>query len=150
MQAALIGKLGKLEEETVIILKEIEKDFIKISKALHEEQREQTKCELCNTIMVILDLVRFLIKSDYYSDEREYRIIQYSSEPEYDDTDDGIPKLYIQMEKELAYKEICFGPLVQNYDSLAAYVLNIRKAGEEGAARKTWGLNVRKSDINFR
>ena len=150
MQAALIGKLGKLEEETVIILKEIEKDFGKISKVLDEERCEKTKRELCNTIMVILDLVRFLIKSDYYSDEREYRIIQYSSDPEYDNVDDGIPKLYIQMEKELVYKEICFGPLVQNYDSLAAYVLNIRKEGEEGTVRKTWELNVRKSDIDFR
>lgn len=111
--------------------------------------RRNARGELCNTIMLILDLVRFLIKSDYYRDEREYRIIQYSSDPEYY-TEDEIPKLYIPVEKELVYEKICFGPLVQNFDSQAAYVLNIKKEKIEGEPKKTWNLEVCKSDIDYR
>ena len=94
--------------------------------------------------------MRFLIKSDYYNDESEYRIIQYSSNPEYDDVGNGIPKLFIPLQKELVYKKICFGPLVQNFDSQAAYLLNIKREREAGKRPETWKLEVCKSEINYR
>lgn len=150
MQARLIKELAVLQKDVVEILKRIGHDFEELSKNLDEEHRKSTRSELCNCIMVILDLVRFLIKSDYYSDEREYRIIQYSSDPQFDPVDSGIPKLYIQMEKKIEYEKVCFGPLVQNFDSLAAYVLNIKKTGREGEAPGTWNIKVCKSDIDYR
>lgn len=149
-QAKLIGKLAELRECVTDTLQKIDEDFQEISKRLDPDNRNGAMLELCNTIMVILDLVRFLIKSSNYSDEREYRIIQYSSDPEYDDTGSGVPKLFIPVRKELAYKKICFGPLVQNFDSQAAYVLNIRKEKEAGKPRETWKLEVCKSQIDYR
>ncbi len=148
-QADMTVKLAKLMGHIEHTVDKIDSDFAQISKMLNEDLRRNARGELCNTIMLILDLVRFLIKSDYYRDEREYRIIQYSSDPEYY-TEDEIPKLYITVEKELVYEKICFGPLVQNFDSQAAYVLNIKKEKIEGEPKKTWNLEVCKSDIDYR
>ena len=149
-QAKLIGKLADLRDCVVYILQKIELDFQEIYKNITPDKRYRGMRELCNTIMAILDLVRFLIKSDYYNDEREYRIIQYSSNPEYDNVEEGIPKLFIPLQKELVYKKICFGPLVQNFDSQAAYLLNIKREREAGKRPETWKLEVCKSEINYR
>lgn len=149
-QAKLIEKLMELRDGVTYTIRKIDEDFREIYKILGMDERQKALCELCNIIMVILDLVRFLIKSDHYSDEREYRIIQYSSDPEYDDSGSGMPKLYIPVEKALAYKKICFGPLVQNFDSQAAYVLNIKKGKQEGKPKETWKLKVCKSSIDYR
>lgn len=141
-QAKMVAKLIELRGWVEKTITQIDKDFGEMIQGCDEALRRRAKRDLCNIIMVILDLVRFLIKSDYYRDEREYRIIQYSSDPEYDDTGEGIPKLYIPVEKELKYEKICFGPLVQNFDSQAAYVLNIKKNKEAEEPRKTWKLEV--------
>ena len=78
--SVLIARSQAGERECVIYtLKKTDQDFQEILRRLEPDKRYSAMRELCNTIMVILDLVRFLIKSDYYSDEREYRIIQYSS-----------------------------------------------------------------------
>lgn len=109
--------------------------------------------EIINTIMVMLDLVRFLFKSDDYKDEREYRVLQYSSRPQYDDSEKEIPKLYIEMEKKVAYQGICFGPLVQNCDSLAAYALNIKREDADGhplLENGNYKLEISKSRIHYR
>lgn len=149
-QADMTAKLMELMGHVTHIIKKINIDFDEIGKRLDESSRKKARNELCNIIIMILDLVRFLIKSDYYRDEREYRIIQYSSDPEYYCTEDGIPKLYINVEKKLMYEKVCFGPLVQNFDSHAAYVLNIKKEKDEGEPKKTWGLEVCQSDIDYR
>lgn len=110
---------------------------------------DKVKTEIQNTIMVILDLVRFLIKSDFYRDEREYRVIQYSSSPLYDQVDSGVPKLYINMNKSLTYKTICYGPCVPDFGSEATYVLNIKKE-DKPKQYKTWDLKVCQSRISYR
>ncbi|MDE6926571.1 MAG: DUF2971 domain-containing protein [Acetatifactor sp.] len=149
-QADMTAKLMELMGHITYIIKKINSDFDEIGKRLNESSRKRARSELCNIIIMILDLVRFLIKSDYYRDEREYRIIQYSSDPEYYCTEDGIPKLYINVEKKLMYEKVCFGPLVQNFDSHAAYVLNIKKDKYEDEPKKTWGLEVCRSEIDYR
>lgn len=149
-QADMAAKLMGLMEHVTYIIEQIDADFEEIRKRLDEDARRRARGELCNIIMLILDLVRFLIKNDYYRDEREYRIIQYSSDPEYFCREDGTTRLYINVEKRLIYEKIYFGPLVQNFDSHAAYVLNIKKEKEEDEPKKTWGLEVCKSGIDYR
>lgn len=149
-QADMAAKLMGLMEHVTYIIKQINADFEEIRKRLDEDSCRRARSELCNIIMLILDLVRFLIKNDYYRDEREYRIIQYSSDPEYFCREDGTTRLYINVEKRLIYEKIYFGPLVQNFDSHAAYVLNIKKEKEEDEPKKTWGLEVCKSGIDYR
>lgn len=149
-QADMTAKLMGLMVHVTQIIKQIDVAFKEIKKRLDEDTCRRAESELCNIIMLILDLVRFLIKNDYYRDEREYRIIQYSSDPEYFCREDGTTRLYINVEKRLIYEKIYFGPLVQNFDSHAAYVLNIKKEKEEDEPKKTWGLEVCKSDIDYR
>lgn len=112
-----------------------------LKKQLVEEAR--------NALMVILDLVRFLIKSDHYREEREYRVIQYSSDPDYEEVKGTSPSLFIKMEKELAYKRICYGPNVKEFNSDAAYGVNIRKAASEEGRGKNWRIEAYKSAIPY-
>lgn len=146
MQEALIWELGRLEEEIETCLDEMQEIQEKIDgyvgvEGFDKEKRDQLRDEICYTIMVILDLVRFLVKSDKYRDEREFRVIQYSDDPECEEGTE-VPRLYIPIDKEPVYKKVCFGPLVTEFESKAAYVLNIRRNGAE--------VKVQKSTISFK
>lgn len=99
--------------------------------------------------MIILDMARFLVKDDAYRDEREYRLIQYSFDPKYADGQKGLPKLYMDVDRELKYEGVIFGPLTQNYASDSAYVLNVRKTSRERREGDSWKLQVSKSDIPY-
>lgn len=152
-QADLLHAFIGLKEKVVLLLNKIQDDFFTIDRdisGVSKETREKIKRELCNIMMAILDLARFLIKSENYQDEREYRIIQYASDPKYDDSVQGIPKLYIEVEKDMVYQKIYFGPQVQNFDSQAAYILNIKKDAEDGNPKENWDIEVCKSGISYR
>lgn len=114
-----------------------------------KEASERLEEEIINTIMMILDQVRFLVKDDVYREEREYRVIQYSYEPEYEDGDGAIPKLYVNIEKELQYKTVVFGPLTQNYASDSAYVFNLCKRMADRKEGENSKLDVYKSEIPY-
>lgn len=155
-QAELLREFIRLKEDTAKILIQLEEDFKHVDDLLTKasdsadnilEARNGLKREVSNTIMVILDLVRFLFKSDYYRDEREYRIIQYSADPEQDER--PVPRLYVNMEKQLYYKKICFGPKVSNLASDEAYLLNIRRPDPEEKSKR-WDLEVCSSEIPYR
>lgn len=139
-QWKMAKELRELVEKTKEILQKIECDFMKMNMNTKEKMQE----DLCNTIMVILDLARFLIKSDVYLEEREYRVIQYSAEPECDSEGQTVPRLYIPIKKELSYEKVYFGPLVKDFESKVSYILNIKKNC------KNQNIEVCKSAIDFR
>lgn len=155
MQAKLIGNFKDLMEKLPGILSDIQKGLSALeeqsgsTEMLSEKDMAKLGKEISNTIMIILDQVRFLVKDDSYRDEREYRVIQYSYAPKYEDTGNGIPKLYVDIEKELKYKAVWFGPLTQNYASDSAYVLNLRKKCSRKKEGENWDLEVHKSDIPY-
>ena len=97
-----------------------------------------------------MDLVRFLVKDDSYKDEREYRIIQYSHTPKCEESVDGIPKLYIDIDRDLKYTSVCFGPLNNSFASDAAYIINLRKKVTDKPDGESWGIEVCQSDIPYR
>lgn len=140
MQRKLIRDLCKLIRDIDESLEKIQA----IYDLLGKETKSGIRQELCNAIMVILDLVRFLIKSDHYQDEREFRVIQYSSDPECEQEGMDVPSLYIPIEKELKFEKIYFGPLVTCFESKAAYPLNIKRDGQDNV------IEVRKSEILFK
>lgn len=144
-QYELIGKLGELERKIKISLEQIEENF----SSLEPETQNALERELCNTIMVILDVARFLIKSDSYRDEREYRIIQYSAAPDCITEGVSVPKLFIPAEKRMEYEKVCFGPLVRDFESKAAYLLNIRKK-DVGDGKDNWEIDVCRSSIHYK
>lgn len=147
MQAELIGEFIKLRGKLNTILSEIQKDYDAISD---EFNKDSLKKELLNTIMIIMDLVRFLVKDDSYKDEREYRIIQYSHTPKCEESVDGIPKLYIDIDRDLKYTSVCFGPLNNSFASDAAYIINLRKKVIDKPDGESWGIEVCQSDIPYR
>lgn len=152
-QAKLTVKFGELIEKSSFILEQIQKEYQSFVSEMKDTKMTGKNWaileeEIINTLMMILDQVRFLVKDDSYRDEREYRVIQYSYEPEYEGGED-IPKLYVNIEKDLKYKTVVFGPLTQNYASDSAYVLNMRKKTPEKTDGKSLGLDVYKSDIPY-
>lgn len=151
-QAYLIKRLEDVEEKIKDCLYDIGEVYDEMEKIAEGEggQIEAFKKELSSTIMVIIDLIRFLIKRDHFKNEREYRVIQYSSDPQYEDADTGIPRLFIPMEKAPLYKRIYFGSAVTDFDSKAAYILNIRKNRKDVEERKTWDIEVCKSSVPIR
>ena len=144
-QAEMLDEFVKLKEEVTVILRKIQKDFTKIGS----EKAEKMQKELINIIMAILDLARFLFKGENYKDEREYRVIQYATDPEYVENADGSPRLYVEMEKEFFCKKVCFGPKAQDFDSYATYIRNIKRDPRNGEDKKNWDIEVLKSKISY-
>lgn len=103
--------------------------------------------EVANIIMLILDQARYLVKSSYYRDEKEYRLIKYSSDPKCDNSGEGVPIVYIDMKRTMKYKEICLGPKVKDPVAIGAYILNMKRKSENGSV--TGDTIVRKSSIPY-
>lgn len=144
-QAEMLDEFVKLKEQVTVILRKIQKDFTGIDP----EKAEKMQKELSNIIMAILDLARFLFKGENYQDEREYRVIQYATDPEYDENAEGSPRLYVEMEKEFFCKNVCFGPKAQDFDSYATYIRNIKRDSKNGEDKKNWNIDVLKSKISY-
>lgn len=135
-----------LKKKVIVILRRIQEDFAEIEP----EKAEKMKEELCNIIMAILDLARFLFKGENYQDEREYRVIQYASDPQYDENALGSPRLYVEMEKKFVCEQIRFGPKALDFESYATYVQNIKKDAQDGQHKDNWKINICKSRISYR
>ncbi len=144
-QADMLDEFVSLKENVIVILRKIQKDF----EAICPEKAEKMKIELRNIIMALLDLARFLFKGKNYRDEREYRVIQYASDPEYEENEQGSPRLYVNMEKEFICQKVCFGPKAQDFESYATYILNIKRNARDGKDKKNWKIEVCKSEISY-
>lgn len=145
-QSELVRNLEGLLRSIRTSLEQIQEFYMKLSP----DVQASIEKKLCDTIMVILDLIRFLVKNDFYRDEQEYRVIRYASDPECADDGSDVPKLYISIEREAKYKKVCFGPLVKDFESKAAYILNIKKENKETGKKTNLEIEVSKSSIPYR
>lgn len=172
-QARLTEEFEKFVTEVVKSLKNMEKDYgylegiitaLKNANSTEDSESgqngsmEKLKREILNTEMVIFDLVRFLVKDDRYRDEREYRVIQYSHEPKVSRSvsdgkgaDSEVTKLYVEIEKEISYKYVVLGPLVQNFSAEAAYLANLHRIPNNSEERNDSkeGIPVQQSMIPY-
>lgn len=151
-QATLIRKFKDMTETVNENLRKIQSIYDElINKSSQTEPSSFIKFrkELTNIIMMILDQVRFLVKDEAYRDEREYRVIQFSHTPQYNDTENQIPKLYIDIEKDLVYDSVCFGPLTQNFASDSAFVLNLQRKSALENKKNNHDITVHKSQIPY-
>ena len=77
-------------------------------------------------IMVLLDEIRFLFKDSDYDYENEVRIIIHaeSSEIQVDDEQNelSIPKLYVDLQRKLIYKEIILGSKIDKPNAVAPFL----------------------------
>lgn len=93
-------------------------------------------------IMSLLDEIRFLFKDSDYDYENEVRIIIHAENSEIQ-VDDGqnelnIPKLYVDLQRKLIYKEIILGSKIDKPNAVAPFLLH------SGMVKK-----VIKSGINY-
>lgn len=93
-------------------------------------------------IMALLDEIRFLFKDSDYDYENEVRIIIHAENSEIQG-DDGqnelnIPRLYVDLQRKLIYKEIILGSKIDKPDAVAPFLLH------SGMVKK-----VTKSGINY-
>lgn len=145
-QERMLKKFIELKRDVAAILGEIQEDFVKIES----EETGKIQEELCNIIMAILDLARFLFKGENYQDEREYRVIQYATDPEYDENIQGSPRLYVEMEKEFICETVCFGPKASEFEAYATYIQNIKKDAQDGQNKENWKINIQRSGVCYR
>lgn len=62
-----------------------------------------------------LNEVRFLIKSSEYSFEKEIRMLHYSYKPKMETENFSIPRLYVDVERDIRIKEIKLGPKISEF-----------------------------------
>lgn len=90
-------------------------------------------------IMALLDEIRFLFKDSDYDYENEVRIIIHAENSEIQ-IDDGqnelsIPKLYVNLQRKLIYKEIILGSKVDKPNAVAPFLLHskmVKKVTKSG------------------
>ncbi|MBU3109661.1 tetratricopeptide repeat protein [Clostridium gasigenes] len=77
-------------------------------------------------IMNILDQVRFLFKDENYDHEAEVRLVKFEDNGniKYTGAEEGfrVPHVYIELERELIFKEVILGPKVENVTEIANYL----------------------------
>lgn len=67
-----------------------------------------------NFVAGCLNEVRFLIKSSEYSHEKEVRMLHYSYEPKFDTENFDVPRLYVEMDRDIRIKEVKLGSKISD------------------------------------
>ena len=67
-----------------------------------------------NFVSGCLNEVHFLIKSSEYSHEKEVRMLHYSYEPKFDTESFDVPRLYVEMERNIRIKEVKLGSKISD------------------------------------
>ena len=90
-------------------------------------------------VMTLLDEIRFLFKDCDYDYENEVRVIIHAenSEIQVDDGENelGIPKLYVDLQRKLNYKEIILGSKIDKPNAVAPFLLHsgmVKKVTKSG------------------
>lgn len=90
-------------------------------------------------IMALLDEIRFLFKDSDYDYENEVRIIIHAEnfEIQVDDGQNelGIPRLYVNLQRKLIYKEIILGSKIDKPNAIAPFLLHskmVKKVTKSG------------------
>ena len=128
--------LEKLKE-----LKKLVKEILKIDKTIK------------TAIRSLLDEIRYLVKSKYYREEKECRVVKvYNLKFHKDkiklDTNQTPPRLYIEIEKDLRdyIEEIILGPRVENKEHWELYLEYLKTKNPE----KYGKIKIKTSKCNFR
>lgn len=116
--------IDNINESDIII------DYLRnVTRLLDEIENIIAKYEFVKMwILSLLDEIRFLFKDCDYDYENEVRIIIYAEESEIK-VDDGtnalnIPKLYVDIQRKLLYKEIILGSKIDKPMEVAPFLLH--------------------------
>jgi len=116
------------EKEQAKLIQKIAKSLIKLNDSFEKILDKSIKSVIDEFITGTLDQVRFLFKDKSYEHERELRLIKFSEKSFQENNEKLIvPKLYIEIEKSLKYKEIILGPKVAQPSTIAPYIYSTKK-----------------------
>lgn len=131
-----IGKKNKSRKFLNEAASKIGEALSKLAPYLQNQQIRQITIDC-------LDQVRFLFKEDDYEHEKEVRVLKFVDKEDVlmAPTTEGyrVPHLYVNMEKQIHFKEVILGPRVEKVSEIAQYLHN--------------GINVSKvsmSNIKYR
>ena len=111
-----IGNILEIMKEIWNILDELDDRmdnnniFISDSNAINANEKDFIQ----NFVSKCLNEVRFLIKSSEYSFEKEVRMLHYSHEPKIDVENFAVPRLYVEVNRDIQIKEIKLGSKVND------------------------------------
>ncbi len=77
---------------------------------LLNDDPSDTDMSIRHRITNMLDQVRYLFKYDEYASEQEVRCIVVTASHKLDESKEGIPYLYTEIEKDIEFDEVCLGP----------------------------------------
>lgn len=111
--------------------------IIKIGECLKKLKRFKFNEEIKRPIKDMLDQIRFLFKDIAYQHEEELRIVNLIEPSTYDivkvtgaNENFIIPRLYINFDIHINYKEIILGPKVENYREIIPYLQYCRNVNK--------------------
>lgn len=111
-----IGNILDIMKEIWNILDELDdrmednNKFIANSNAINPNEKDFIQ----NFVSKCLNEVRFLIKSSEYSFEKEVRMLHYSHEPKIDVENFAVPRLYVEVNRDIQIKEVKLGSKVSD------------------------------------
>lgn len=113
-----------VEERLSILQEHLDKSSLLSLRSVAEEIRA--------FIVDRLNEIRFLFKSPSYEYEQELRLIQCSHKPDIDNQNFAVPRLYIDVEKEIENLTVKLGSKLENQQikKLSVWLKNTRKVKE--------------------
>ncbi|AEF96924.1 tetratricopeptide repeat protein [Methanotorris igneus] len=153
-------KYLKILNEVTTSFIENNKDKIPTELIKKLEEFNSITCEVLKTyepirtlIKSLLDEIRYLVKSKYYKEEKECRVVKvYNLKFHKDkiklDTNHTPPRLYVEIEKDLReyIKEIILGPKVENKEHWKLYLEYLKNKDP----KKYGKIEIKRSNCNFR
>lgn len=101
-----------------------------------KENGQREKALVHGFIADCLNEVRFLVKSSEYSFEKEVRMLHYSYEPKLETENYDIPRLYVDVDRDIHIKEIKLGPKISGFET-NEIVSWLSKTGKVGYITKS-------------
>ena len=120
------------EEKQIKIISRIAEVLVALENyIINDIEDDGLKKEIDEFVMGTLDQVRFLYKDISYEHEKELRLVKFSETSYQDDNPNFIvPKLYIEINKPIEYKEIILGPKVEQPSIISPYIYSTKKVGK--------------------
>ncbi len=135
-----IQKILDIMKEIWDVLYDLEDRLQDRSELQYQDASEQEKNEEANTIRSFveecLNGIRFLIKNSEYSYESEIRMLHYSHDHKIESENFEIPRLYVEVQRDIQIKEVSLGSKV-NESQTSAIVSWLNKSSRVESITKS-------------
>ncbi|WP_455682951.1 tetratricopeptide repeat protein [Thomasclavelia sp.] len=108
------------------------------SKLKNIFDNKEDKEEIYNIVKNMFNEIRYLFKGQEYKNEKEYRVMKLSDKPLIDETP-KIPRLYIEIDRDIELEEVILGPKVTNGYQIVPWLKETKKV-----------KSIKKSKRNYR